>query len=171
MSHIIPWLLRLRRVIRLRSVTLLIFATSGSSRGSFHEAVLGKHSPLQLPGVNEFVRNLTHIRDERPDLHFLASVDLAHKGLNFGESPLGRDFLNELEQRDRESLSGVEAGDADRFFATHQKDGGDRNYCGTPAIYTLLTLFPEKFELHSYVQCNEHDLSSTVTVASATIAE
>lgn len=136
---------------------------------SFHQAVLGKFSPLKLPGVKEFVGNLARIRDSRPDVHFLASVDLAHKGLNFGEKRLTREFLKELEARDLESLRGVEAGRADDFFSTHQADQGERNYCGIPAIYTLLHLFPQPFELHSYRQCTDPDLGSTVTVASASL--
>lgn len=136
---------------------------------SFFEAIKGGFSPLKIPGVAEFLENLETLRDERPDIHFLASVDLAHMGLNFGGERLTREFLGQLENRDRESLAGVEAGRADDFFSTHQKDQGERNYCGTPAIYTLLHLFPEPFALHNYQQCTDPDLGSTVTVASATL--
>lgn len=136
---------------------------------SFHQAIRERHSPLFLPGVQPFLDNLARIRDERPDVHFLASVDLAHMGLNFGGPRLSKEFLGELGRRDLESLGAVEKGDADSFFATHQNDQGERNYCGIPAIYSLLHLFPQPFELHSYRQCTDPDLGSTVTVASATL--
>lgn len=136
---------------------------------SFFEAIRGRFTPLKLKGVKDFISNLQRIRDEHPEVHFLASVDLAHMGLNFGGSPLSRNFLRDLERRDLESLKGIEKGLADDFFATHQADQGERNYCGTPAIYTLLTLFPQSFKLHRYQQCSEPDLSSTVTICSATL--
>jgi MEMO1 family protein len=136
---------------------------------SFHEAVKGRFDPRGLPGVTDFLKNLANLRDERPDIHFLASVDLAHMGVNFGGPPLSEEFLDRLRLRDLDSLAGVSNGRADEFFATHQADQGDRNYCGTPAIYTLLSLFPEPFELHRYQQCTDPDLSSTVTICSATL--
>lgn len=138
---------------------------------SFAEAISGKYSPLELPGVEQFLNNLAKLRDERTDIHFLASVDLAHMGVNFGGEPLTNSFLEELAERDKKSLAGVQAGKPDEFFATHQADGGERNYCGTPAIYSLLHLFPKDFTLHSYQQCTEPDLGSTVTICSASLSE
>lgn len=136
---------------------------------SFHEAILGQHSPMELPGVPEFLRNLEKLRDDRDDIHFLASVDLAHMGVQFGGKRLNFHFLQDLEKRDIESLEGVRKGEADTFFSTHQADLGERNYCGTPAIYTTLKLFPEPFNMHRYQQCTDRDLASTVTVCAATL--
>ncbi len=135
---------------------------------SFHEAIRERTSPLDLPGVAEFVKNLEALKSQE-NVHFLASVDLAHMGVQFGGKPLSRLFLSELERRDLETLAGMTEGDADRFFATHQADGGERNYCGTPAIYTLLKLFPKGFTLHRYQQCTDPDLGSTVTICAATL--
>lgn len=137
--------------------------------GSFHEALKGRFSPLELPGVGEFLANLSHLRDERPDVHFLASVDLAHMGLNFEQAAMDASQLAQLERQDQETLSYVQEGDADGFFRTLQADQGVRNYCGTPAIYSLLKLFPAPFRLQRYQQCSEADLSSTVTVCSAVL--
>jgi MEMO1 family protein len=135
---------------------------------SFHEAILGDFSPLKLGGVREFLGNLEELK-ELGNVHFLASVDLAHMGMQFGGERLNRGFLKQLKNRDLESLKGVSNGKADEFFATHQRDKGERNYCGTPAIYTLLQLFPLEFTLHKYQQCTDPDLSSTVTVCAATL--
>lgn len=136
---------------------------------SFHQAIRNRHTPLNLPGVRGFLENLIGLRDQRPDIHFLASVDLAHMGLNFGGDRLTAEFLEDLKRRDLGSLDEVQRGNADAFFATHQADQGERNYCGTPAIYSLLHLFPQPFEVHSYRQCTDADFGSTVTIASATL--
>lgn len=137
--------------------------------GSFHEALLGNFSPKRLPGVSEFLRNLQDLKQERPDIHFLASVDLAHMGLNFDQAPLDETQLRDLGHKDQETLSHLQRGDSEGFFSTLQADRGIRNYCGTPAIYSLLELFPEPFELTSYQQCSESDLTSTVTICSAVL--
>lgn len=137
--------------------------------GSFHEALRERFSPLELPGVGEFLANLTRLRDERPDVHFMASVDLAHMGLNFDQAAMDAAQLADLERQDLQTLSYVQEGDADGFFGTLQADRGIRNYCGTPAIYSLLKLFPAPFRLQRYQQCNDEDLSSTVTVCSAVL--
>ncbi len=136
---------------------------------SFYPAIRGQFSPLELAGVKGFIENLRQIEASRSDVHFLASVDLAHMGTQFDGPALDLEKLEELEKQDRASLKAVEEGNSSAFFATHQADGGVRNYCGTPAIYTLLELFPEPFLLHSYVQCNTPDLASTVTVCSMTL--
>jgi AmmeMemoRadiSam system protein B len=137
--------------------------------GSFHEALRMRFSPRELPGVEPFLARLRDLRDSRPDIHFLASVDLAHRGLNFEQAPLDAEQLQELARQDQETLSYVEKGDAEGFFATLQADRGIRNYCGTPAIYSLLDLFPEPFRLQRYQQCTDPDLTSTVTVCAAVL--
>lgn len=136
---------------------------------SFFKAIQGKFSPLELDGVSQFIDNLKRLQKRRPDIHFLASVDLAHMGTQFGGPPLNPEKLDSLESQDLESIGRIQEGCARGFFATHQADGGVRNYCGTPAIYALLEMFPEPFELHRYQQCTDPDLSSTVTVCSMTL--
>lgn len=136
---------------------------------NFDAAIEAHHSPTELPGVSEFIANLKDLVASKPNVHVLASVDLSHMGLEYEGKRLTHEFLRELEIRDRESLAAVEGGLAEEFFATHLKDGGERNYCGTPAIYTILRLFPEKFTLHRYQQSTRPDLGSTVTVCSATL--
>jgi AmmeMemoRadiSam system protein B len=137
--------------------------------GSFHEALRLGHSPKVLPGVSEFLASLHKLRECQPNIHFLASVDLAHMGQNFEQAPMDAQQLRELADQDRETLSHVSRGDAEGFFATLQADRGIRNYCGTPAIYSLLDLFPEPFQLQLYQQCSEPDLTSTVTVCAAVL--
>lgn len=135
--------------------------------GSFFEAIRTGKSPKTLPGVSEFLARLHKLRGEHPEVHFLASVDLAHKGRNFDEPALDQEQLDRLKNEDLKTLSHVERGDAEGFFGTLQADAGVRNYCGTPAIYAVLDLFPEPFQMEHYRQCTDPDLSSTVTVCAA----
>lgn len=135
--------------------------------GSFHQALKQKYSPQKLPGVPEFLNNLKRLRDKHSELHFLASVDLAHMGRNFDQKDMNKVKLDRLAQDDSRTISSIESGKAEDFFASLQADGGIRNYCGTPAIFSLLELFPEPFQLKLYQQCSDSDLSSTVTVCSA----
>ncbi len=137
--------------------------------GSFHQAIQDQIDPLELPGVGPFLDNLQGLLEEESAIHVLASVDLAHVGEDFGMAPTDEVSLTRLEEEDKKTLAGVQNGDPQAFFSTLQADGGSRNYCGTPAIYTLLQLFPEPFTLHSYQQCSSPDLASSVTVCSASL--
>ncbi|MCE7870070.1 AmmeMemoRadiSam system protein B [bacterium CPR1] len=120
-------------------------------------------------GTPSFLAALKSAVQRRPGrVCLIAGADLAHKGVRFGEPPLDRDFLSQLELADLESLRYCEQGDYDAFFATHQADRGERNYCGTSAIYTMLhCLGGQPGVLHRYQQCNEPGVVSTVTVAAA----
>lgn len=137
--------------------------------GSFHEAILAGQSPLKLPGVESFLRSLNRAVARRAGrVCLIAGVDLAHKGVRFGEPPLDGGFLRELEKADLESMRRAAAGDYEGFFATLQADRGERNYCGTSAIYAMLhCLEGQSGVLHRYQQCNEPGEISTVTVAAA----
>lgn len=98
---------------------------------------------------------------------WIASVDLAHMGQRFGEPPLSIPALQKIEQLDRESMAQAASGQARQFLTSLQEDRGQRNYCGTSAIYSLLqVLQPGPGTLLNYQQCNEPGLTSTVTVAS-----
>lgn len=137
--------------------------------GSFHEAILGNFSPQEIPGVPEFLKNLHDLHHDLPDVHFLASVDLAHMGLNFQQDAMNAERLSQLEKDDAKTLEYLTQGDAEGFFRSLQVDRGIRNYCGTPAIYSMLRVFPKPFRLECYRQCTDADLTSTVTVCSAVL--
>lgn len=137
--------------------------------GSFHEAILARQSPLTLPGVKSFLTALKAAVQKRGSkVCVIAGVDLAHKGVRFGEPPLDKAYLRDLERRDLNSMRLCAEGDYEGFFATLQADKGERNYCGTSAIYAMLHCLEGKpGTLHRYQQCNEPGEISTVTVAAA----
>ncbi|MBI3928558.1 MAG: AmmeMemoRadiSam system protein B [Armatimonadetes bacterium] len=137
--------------------------------GSFHRPLLEGGSPRDIPGVASFLAALRGALQKRPGEAFvLASVDLAHVGERFGGSALSEEQLGELAAKDRDSLLRAVEGDAEGFFATLQADRGERNYCGTSAIYTMLEVLGNpRGQLHRYDQCNEPGNASCVTVAAA----
>ncbi|MBX3166955.1 MAG: AmmeMemoRadiSam system protein B [Candidatus Eremiobacteraeota bacterium] len=134
--------------------------------GSFQECLETPRWPEEDPRVAAFLERLGEVVP-RSRTCWLASVDLAHMGQRFDGPPLSVPALQKIEERDRESIAAAVAGDARGFLATLQADRGQRNYCGTSAIYSLLqVLKPGSGTLLNYQQCNEPGLTSTVTVAS-----
>ncbi|MGE0494158.1 MAG: AmmeMemoRadiSam system protein B [Vulcanimicrobiota bacterium] len=135
--------------------------------GSFHRPLLDGGSPETIPGVASFFQGLKAILRERDDAFLIAGADLAHMGVTFGGDPLSDEQLADLERRDLETMTRAAGCDALGFFSTLQADKGQRGYCGTSAIYTLLEGLRTPGHLHGYQQCNEPGNTSTVTVAAA----
>jgi AmmeMemoRadiSam system protein B len=133
--------------------------------GSFHQPLLEGGRPEDYPGIGSFIQALG--KQMGPKVMLLSGVDLAHCGQRFGGDRLSGSDLTDLAEADRQSLAKAVEGDARGFFATLQADGGARNYCGTPAIYTMLSVLERSGRLHAYDQCNEPGNTSTVTVAAA----
>lgn len=135
--------------------------------GSFQECLEEPGWPEENPRVAAFLEKLQQTLAGRARTCWIASVDLAHVGQRFGGPTLSHEALARLGERDRQTMERAVAGDARGFLATLQSDKGQRNYCGTSAIYTMLqVLKPAPGSLLHYQQCNEPKLTSTVTVAS-----
>ncbi|MBS2037784.1 AmmeMemoRadiSam system protein B [bacterium] len=134
--------------------------------GSFQECLERPHWPEEDSRVEAFLTRLGAVVP-RQKTCWIASVDLSHLGQRFGGAALSVPELQRLEERDRATMKEAARGDARAFLSTLQQDRGQRNYCGTSAIYSLLqVLKPEAGHLLHYQQCNEPGLTSTVTVAS-----
>ncbi|MDP6278354.1 MAG: MEMO1 family protein, partial [Nitrospinota bacterium] len=70
---------------------------------------------------------------------YLASVDLAHVGPQFGDERLVDEAqLRALGEADRASLEAVCRGDAEAFYWSVAADGDARKVCGLAPIYTML---------------------------------
>ena len=137
--------------------------------GSFHEALMDGTDPRELPGVADFLNELTAIVAETPDAIVIAGADLAHVGERFGGARLSEKDLEQLDKADRESLNLVVENDQLAFFQTLQADSGSRNYCGTSAIFTMMEALDRPATLHLYEQCCEPGNVSAVTIASASL--
>ncbi len=137
--------------------------------GSFHEAILNDSSPMELPGVGPFIQSLkTAISRTKKRVCVLASADLAHVGLRFGDSdPPNRFTLQNLAEEDRRMLGYAERIDAEGFFGVLSREKDRRRICGLVPIYVLLRLLEgTEGRLLKYSQSLDQASQSVVTFAS-----
>lgn len=107
------------------------------------------------------------VRERGERVVVLAAADLAHVGPRFGDAdPLGEKHLGLLEQKDRQTLATVIAGDAGAFFEDVMDAGDPRRICGLAPIYGLLETLtgPLEGKVLAYEQAN--DPTGTVSYAS-----
>jgi AmmeMemoRadiSam system protein B len=136
---------------------------------SFHDIMEQEDSPQKKPYLYEFIDALRQIIAESPYRSCcIASADLAHVGLRFGDAGAPTQAsLKELESKDRAMLSCVERLDADGFYTSIQEEKDARKICGLPPIYTLLKLIEaQQGKLLDYQQSLEAEAGSVVTFTS-----
>lgn len=137
--------------------------------GSFHEAILQNISPMELPGIGPFLEALkTAISRTEKRVCVLASADLAHVGLRFGDpDPPNRFSLQDLAEEDRRMLEYAERTDAEGFFGVLRREKDRRRICGLAPIYILLRLLEgTEGKLLKYGQSMDPASQSVVTFAS-----
>ncbi len=137
--------------------------------GSFHEAIDQSVSPMELKPFRQFVDALSESVSARGEkIFYLASADLAHMGLQFGDRQgMGEADLRVLEETDREMLGYVEKMDGEGFYSSILRERDRRKICGLPAIYTLLKVMEAKEgKLLNYGQAYTPETQSVVSFAS-----
>jgi len=137
--------------------------------GSFHEAIDQSVSPMELTPFRQFVDALSESVSARGEkIFYLASADLAHMGLQFGDRKgVGEADLRVLKEVDREMLGYVEKMDGEGFYASILRERDRRKICGLPAIYTLLKVMEAKEgKLLKYGQAYTPETQSVVSFAS-----
>jgi hypothetical protein len=137
--------------------------------GSFHEAILKDVSPMELPGVGQFIEALQTAMAKRQNrVCLLASADLAHVGLRFGDAEAPNRFtLESMGEEDRRLLEHAERVDAEGFYNSIRRERDRRRICGFPPIYTLLKLLDAREgRLLKYDQSMDSSTQSVVTFAS-----
>jgi hypothetical protein len=137
--------------------------------GSFHEAIVRDLSPLDLPGVREFLESVRKAKaGSSREICVLASADLAHVGIRFGDpEPPNPMSLQILADEDQRMLEPVRNLDREGFFAFLRREKDRRKICGSSSIYTLLNLInSRKGKLLKYDQSVEPNSQSVVTFAS-----
>jgi len=137
--------------------------------GSFHEAIVRDLSPLDLPGVREFLEAVRKAKaGSSREICVLASADLAHVGIRFGDpEPPNPMSLQILADEDQRMLEPVRNLDREGFFAFLRREKDRRKICGSSSIYTLLNLInSRKGKLLKYDQSVEPNSQSVVTFAS-----
>jgi AmmeMemoRadiSam system protein B len=136
---------------------------------SFHDVIEQGTTPQDKPYFHEFIGALRDLINEVPHRTCcIASADLAHVGLRFGDSAAPTKVsLNEIERKDREMLTHVERLDADAFYASIAREKDSRKICGLPPIYAMLRLIDAKEgKLLNYKQSIENEAGSVVTFTS-----
>ena len=137
--------------------------------GSFHEAIENGQYPMELPRVQEFIEALKQsVAQFRDRICLVASADLAHLGLRFGDpDPPTPGSLKKLEEEDRKLLERVEHIDAEGFYEIILREKDRRKICGLSAIYTLLKVIEaQEGKLLKYGQSVDSQTQSVVTFAS-----
>ena len=136
---------------------------------SFHEAIDQRISPMELKPVRQFIEALQEaVSSSGKEVCSIASADLAHMGLQFGDREGIREYdLKILEEEDREMLGHVERLDGEGFYSSILKERDRRRICGLPAIYTLLKVLEAKQgKLLKYGQAFTSETQSVVSFAS-----
>ena len=137
--------------------------------GSLHEAISKGVSPMELKPFREFIEALKEsVSSLRREVCAIASADLAHMGLQFGDLRGMNDYdLRILEGEDRDMLGYVERRDGEGFFQSILREKDRRKVCGLPAIYAMLhSLEAKEGRLLNYGQAYTPETQSVVSFAS-----
>jgi MEMO1 family protein len=109
---------------------------------SFHSMVLSRTFPERHVPVATFIHALQDlVAQEKRQVCFVAGVDLAHVGQQFGDrQPITPDFLKWVEVEDHKLIDRLAALDAPGFFDEIAKDQDKRRICGFSPLYSLIQL-------------------------------
>ena len=125
--------------------------------------------PEDTLAVGNFLRRLRQlVNNDGRQICFVAGVDLAHVGKQFGdEEPVNDDFLKWVEAEDRQLVERLALLDAAGFFHEIAKDEDKRKICGFSPLYSLIHLLEgaRGNRLH-YRQAFTPETASAVTFTS-----
>jgi MEMO1 family protein len=136
---------------------------------SFHSAVVSRTLPEESATVRRFLDELRDLaRHDSRQVCFVAGVDLAHVGRQFGDrEPITDDFLKWVEQEDRSLVERLAALDAPGFFHEVAKDQDRRRICGFSPLYSLIHLLDGTRGIQlKYSQAFTPETGSAVTFTS-----
>jgi AmmeMemoRadiSam system protein B len=136
---------------------------------SFHAMVQSRTLPEKDPRIGGFLKALSGmVERERRRVCFIAGVDFAHVGPQFGDGePATASFLEWVEAEDRSLIERLAASDPAAVFQEIAKDQDRRRICGFSPLYSLAHLLggsPGK--LMKYGQTFNDETASAVTFAS-----
>jgi AmmeMemoRadiSam system protein B len=137
--------------------------------GSFQSMVLSQTPPERNATVQKLLGALREtVLHETRQVCFVAGVDLAHVGREFGDrEPVTEDFLKWVESEDQELIERLSALDAPGFFNEIAKDRDRRRICGFSPLYSLIHLLDGASGTHlKYSQAFTPETGSAVTFTS-----
>jgi len=136
---------------------------------SFHSMVINRTPPEETSSVGTFLQALRELAEnESRRVCFVAGVDLAHVGQQFGDrDPITDDYLKWVEAEDQRLVDRLAARDAAGFFNEIAKDQDRRRICGFSPLYSLIHLLngSQGNTLH-YGQAFTPETGSAVTFTS-----
>jgi hypothetical protein len=136
---------------------------------SFHSMVQSQTLPERHSAVEHFLSALRELAaQERRRVCFVAGVDLAHVGRQFGDrEPLTDEFLKWVESEDQRLIDRLAALDAPGFFHEIAKDQDKRRICGFAPLYSLIHLLNgSRGSALKYSQAFTPETGSAVTFTS-----
>ena len=146
--------------------------------GGFWQSLRSGQAPdTAEPHVGAFIealREVTHKHEAAGrKIGFIASVDGAHVGTQFGDpAPLTPQKLEEIAREDRRWCAAIEAGDRAALHRHFARDGNRFNVDAHPALYALMAAFPSwRGQLLDYDQAYHRDENIVVSFASLALFE
>ena len=136
---------------------------------SFHVPMMSRTLPEQTAAIGNFLSALRCLAaEDTRRTCFVAGVDLAHVGRQFGDAePVTDDFLKWVEAEDRQLVERLAELDATGFFNEIAKDQDKRKICGFSPLYSLIYLLDGARGNHlNYGQAFTPETGSAVTFAS-----
>ena len=136
---------------------------------SFHQMVMTQTPPEKSPPIDRFLTVLQELTSkEQRQVCFVAGVDLAHVGQQFGDrEPIDNHFLKWVESEDQTLINRLAALDAPGFFNEIAKDRDKRRICGFSPLYSLIHLLKDRNATQlKYSQAFTAETGSAVTFAS-----
>lgn len=136
---------------------------------SFHSMVLSQSLPEKHPPVETFILALQDlVAQESRQVCFIAGVDLAHVGKQFGDpDPVTPDFLKWVAAEDHVLIDKLAKLDAPGFFNEVAKDQDKRKICGFSPLYSLIQLLDgSRGQTLKYDQAFTPETGSAVTFTS-----
>jgi MEMO1 family protein len=140
---------------------------------SFQLLVQSRILPEQHPPVAGFLKALEDLLSrEKRQVCFVAGVDLAHVGRQFGDrEEITEDFLKWVGAEDQLLIDRLAALDAEGFFKEIAKDQDRRRICGFSPLYSLIRLLGESRGTNlQYSQAFTQETGSAVTFTSMIFA-
>ena len=136
---------------------------------SFHPMVINHTLPERSLPVGTFLRALRELAEsDSREICFIAGVDLAHVGQQFGDrEPITDQFLRWVDIEDQQLIGRLGALDAPGFFNEVAKDQDKRRICGFSPLYSLIHLLDgSRGKNLKYSQAFTPETGSAVTFTS-----
>jgi AmmeMemoRadiSam system protein B len=136
---------------------------------SFQSMVVNQTPPERDAAVQQCLSALSElVEQETRQVCFVAGVDLAHVGREFGDrEPITENFLRWVETEDQRLIERLSALDAPGFFHEIAKDRDKRKICGFAPLYSLIHLLNGACGKHlKYSQAFTPETGSAVTFTS-----